>query len=489
MKKTSLQQRLTFLVLGLYVITFMIAFMYIIKRNEVLVINQNTKLYRHLTETLAISITNALLYQELEFLEEGGLIENYIDEWMGDDELNVHSIHVVDTKGIVIASNNLREYGSRIQNIKIDNHNTQVFTTRSQSNESLLEISTPLNISTRSWGNLVVKYSLRPLKRQIEQIRLEYIFLFLPLSSIVLVILWFYIRKLFKPLEDLRNFVDRVPEESWFRAPVNSNDEIGKMASTFNEMLDELETVREQEREAQEKFHQSERVALTGKLAAGVAHEIRNPIAGIENLVQNLEKYKYNDVKFSQYVETIISGLHRIEKIIAGLLSLSHHTPFNPEKSNIVDIIEDTVELVNYNIRKNSIIIDWDITNTIEDVYLDGDQIRQVLLNVILNSIQAMEDGGKLTFHLRMTDDEMLELAVEDNGIGIPTENLPKIFDPFFTTQKSEKGNGLGLAVSRNIINRHNGTIHIKSIEGKGAIVTILLPVNMKQEKSLHATT
>jgi len=490
MKKRRLKNKITLLVMGAFLLTFAVATLYFTRRDEALVINQNQRLYRHLTESLAISITNALLYQELEFLEEGGLIENYIEEWMNDEELFVRSIRVVDLKNNIIASNNLREYGKKFRHNNDNSHETlgtYVTEVKGENGEPLLEVFTSLNISTRSWGMLQVKYSLRPLKKELTRVRFEYTLVLIPLATIILIVLGIYLKRAFKPLEDLREFADGVPEASWFRAPVSSNDEIGEMAKTFNQMLDELEQVRQFERETQEKFHHAERVALIGRLAAGVAHEIRNPIAGIENLIVNLKRYKDNEEKYDQYVDAITNGLHRIEKIVAGLLSLSHQMPFTPQRTNVFEILEDTIELISYNLRKEKILVKWDVSIEDSIIWADGDQLRQVFLNISINAINSMKNGGEITFGISSGSEEFLDIYIEDKGEGIATDKIKLIFDPFYTTQPPGVGTGLGLAVTKSIIERHGGTISVASQEGVGTRFTMRLPRTLPEKEGYRS--
>lgn len=481
MKKASLQKRITILSVLLSALILLLLTLFFAWRDEELFIRQNRSLRLHLSETLAISITNALLYEELGLIEEGGLIENYIDEWMHTPDLHVRMIRVLSPEGRVIASSNLRDVGRTIQDSTVLHHLDQLATSSrhvtSADGEPVIEVFTPLNISTRSWGLLTVDYSLRPMMEELRHIRIESGLVALGLIALIAVVLAIYVRSAFAPLKELQMFVGQVPKQSWFRTPVRRNDEIGDLAVSFNEMLDELEQVREKEREAQEKFHYSERVAMVGKLAAGVAHEVRNPLAGIGTLVENLARYRENDAKFEQYTDAIHKGLGRIERIVAGLISLSHQTPFNPRPTNPVQVVQDVLELAGYALRKARVQTVWKVDEPVPQVLADGDQLRQVILNLVLNAARAMdEQGGRLTVGVQRGEPGFVKLYIEDEGIGIPRENLTKVFDPFFSTLPVGEGSGLGLAVSRSILDRHRGRIEVASEEGKGARFTLVLP-------------
>ena len=480
MKKKSLQQRITFLSVGLAALSLLFLTITFAGRDEELFIQQNNTLRHRLSEALAISITNALLYEELGLIEEGGLIENYIEEWMHTPDLHVRSIHVFNPAGIVVASSNLREVGSpcdRSDLLPEGESSTVSHQITSPGNEPLLEVVTPLNISTRSWGTLRILYSLQPMKDELKGIRIASAGIALLLFIFIALILTLYVRTAIAPLRELRDFVAAIPKQSWLRAPVRSHDEIGEVAQSFNDMLDELESVREHERETQERFHHSERVAMIGKLAAGVAHEVRNPIAGIGNLVENLDRYRHNDSKFHEYTEAITQGLQRIERIVANLVSLGHQAPSDPQPIDPVATIQEILDLSAYNLNKNSVRIEWDIVPGIPPVLADRDQFRQVILNLVLNAVHAMEkSGGLLTIGISRQENR-LEISFTDTGIGISREHMTHIFDPFFTTLPVGEGSGLGLAVSKSIMEQHGGSIEVESEVGKGTRFLLHFPL------------
>ncbi len=489
MKRSSLRNRIIVLSLGLYILAVVIVTVFVTRRDEDFVIRQGEIWRRYLTEILAISITNAMLYEELGFIEEGGLIENTIEEWMGKEDLHVRSIQVINPRGRIVAANDLRLYGKEVDDALSDEvgmyARSVVHHHTGADGKPVLKVATPLNISTRSWGHLRVEYSMRDLIDELRMLSRTHLLvtLFALLISSILIALYIYSQ--FRPLTELQGLVNRMSGEPWLRTPVRRHDEIGDLSEAFNSMLDQLENLHELERDTQEKFIQEQRISVIGKIAAGVAHEVRNPLAGILNIVENLERYKVDDEKHREYTRNISEGLVRIEKIVDGLVSFARQSRFTPEHSNIITLVKETLKLVEYPMREAQIKILWELPVRVPSIYADADQIRQVLLNILLNAIQAIQSGGggKLTIGLRCDEGEYLALYIQDDGVGIQADVLPRIFDPFFTTQSVGEGTGLGLAVSQNIIEQHGGRIEVESVEGKWTRFTILLPTAVDRNR------
>ncbi len=484
MKMNSLQARISLLTVGLITTAFVVSTLLQLRNEQSLIIQQTEISRSRLTETFAVSITNALLYEELGLIEEGGLIENYIEEWIGMEDLPIRYIQVTNREGRVIASSRFREYGvipaDSLSRLVIASTSTIIHRVRSEDDEPILDVATPLNIATRSWGHIRVGYSLQPLQAQIKRIRYYHAILSIVFIAVGSIIIAYYVNHAMQPLGELRDFVIKVGEETWQRAPVRRNDEIGELAQTFNTMLDQIEQGRELERDTQEKFHQTEKIATIGKLAAGIAHEVRNPLAGILNLVENMKRYRVDPDKQMEYVDVIEKGLKRIEKTVDGLVSFARQAPFSPGRTNPADLINETLHLVEYPVRKGNITIEKEYETARYFINADADQVRQVLLNIILNAIQALEHGGgKIAIRVVQIPPAQVAIEIEDDGIGIPKEHLSRIFDPFYTTQPLGKGTGLGLAVSKSIIQRHGGTLSVKSEEGRGTKFTIILPEAM----------
>jgi signal transduction histidine kinase len=234
------------------------------------------------------------------------------------------------------------------------------------------------------------------------------------------------------------------------------------------------------------KILHADKLATVGELAAGAAHEIRNPLTSIRSTAQFLKK----DVPAERQplVDGIVEEVDRIDHIITGLLSLSKSTELKITRVDLRDVIHQTLLLLEPELRGRRITVEEDIRP--ESTIIDGDaaQLRQLFLNILLNSIQAMADGGKISLGMTEsaqggpTDRSLLAITVADTGKGIAEADLSKVFDPFFTTR--EEGTGLGLSISYSIVSKHGGEIRIESSTARpecGTTVTIHLPARISE--------
>lgn len=240
----------------------------------------------------------------------------------------------------------------------------------------------------------------------------------------------------------------------------------------------------EQQTERLKKMYRTDRLATLGELAAGAAHEIRNPLTAIRSTIQYLSKDFSADPVKSEMVTELISEVERINKIVQGLLSFARPSDLNTSDINIEQLINQTLLLVTNTLRKQNVEVEFEYFTDNTTIQGDAEQLKQVFLNIILNAIEAMgknppersrtliisiEKGTPINTHSRY-----LIISFEDSGKGIEQKNIENVFNPFFTTK--EEGTGLGLAICYGIINRHEGEIEVKSVPDKGTCMNIKLP-------------
>ncbi len=226
----------------------------------------------------------------------------------------------------------------------------------------------------------------------------------------------------------------------------------------------------------EEQIRSSEKLASVGKLAAGVAHEINNPLGGILNCLYNLGKGTLSPSRREEYLASMEDGLRRVQKIVRQLLDFSQQHQPEVSLTDMNQVIERVLVLTRHLFAPNRIVLETTLSRTLPNLLIDRHMIEQVLMNLILNAVQAMKDGGVLSIQTAV-EDEVCHVTIRDSGSGIPTSVLPKIFDPFFTTKNEGEGTGLGLSVSLGIVERHGGKILVESEVGKGTAFTLCLPV------------
>ena len=232
----------------------------------------------------------------------------------------------------------------------------------------------------------------------------------------------------------------------------------------------------------EQQIRNSEKLASVGRLAAGVAHEINNPLGGILNCLYNLRKGTLSSSRQEEYRVSMEDGVRRVQKIVRQLLDFSQQHEPEFTLTDINHVVDRVLVLTTHLFAPNRIVLETVLGHGLPNVMVDRHMIEQVLMNLVLNAVQAMKDGGVLTIRTSVVEGVCL-VEVRDTGSGIPPAVLQRIFDPFFTTKSEGEGTGLGLSVSLGIVERHGGKILVDSEVGKGTTVTLCLPVT--RERSL----
>jgi nitrogen-specific signal transduction histidine kinase/iron only hydrogenase large subunit-like protein len=234
----------------------------------------------------------------------------------------------------------------------------------------------------------------------------------------------------------------------------------------------------------QEGLIQAEKLTSLGQMAAAIAHEINNPLAGVLVYTQLLTK-KINSDKFAKesaldYLSKMESELSRSTRLVRNLLDFARQSPPRFWEVDVNEVINRSYELAAHSAELQHVQVAKELDSSLPEITADFDQLQQVFTNLIMNAIQAMPEGGRLTLRTS-ANDAQLKVEVQDTGCGIPPENMRKLFTPFFTTKREVKGVGLGLAVSYGIIQRHHGRIEVQSKVGEGTTFTVFLPIHHEE--------
>jgi two-component system, NtrC family, sensor kinase len=255
------------------------------------------------------------------------------------------------------------------------------------------------------------------------------------------------------------------------------NDEIGDLGRNFNYMMRQLRESREEiDLLHRTQMSRAEHLATLGELAAGLAHEIRNPLAGIAGVIEIIGRDLPSTSPARAVVKDVRLEIVQINRILTDLLETARPHPPQICRSNLNTTVEHAVMLARQQVLSKPIKIELQQAPDLPEVEHDSDQIHQVLLNILLNAVQAMDGAGDVRVEIGSLD-EYASVAISDSGKGIPPQNLAHIFRPFYTTKGN--GTGLGLSLARRIVEEHHGRIEVASVVGKGTKFTVLLPFQM----------
>lgn len=284
---------------------------------------------------------------------------------------------------------------------------------------------------------------------------------------------------LVKPVERLADAMDRVAQGDYnYKVRIESVNEIVRLSKSFNTML---KAIKERDLKLQEmteeRLSRVEKQVSIGRLAAGVAHEINNPLTAVLSLSSLMLKHLPPDDPKVEDLKIIVEETTRCKNIVKSLLDFARERPMEKEIVDLNEIVKNSLHLTEKYESMGNISTELKLCPHPLYVYVDPKQIQQVLVNLILNAAEACEKDGRIEITTEEDSSSgFAHIIVSDNGKGIPKEHINRVFEPFFTTKGSGKGTGLGLSVSLGIIRKHEGTIEIESTEGKGTKVTVILP-------------
>lgn len=357
-------------------------------------------------------------------------------------------------------------------------------------------------------GVLDIVYSLDDIDRTIRDNVIIIAVLSLGFVVIALLAINFFVWRLIHvPLRDLETGARRLSSGNLEQPiPVRSEDEFGELAASFNSMTAALRNSQQELREwgrtleekvekrtrelriAEAEATRGEKLASVGLLAAGIAHELNNPLTGILTFSNLIRKKMPDGSPDAEDLDLVIRETKRCAAIIKRLLDFAREK--TPEKKfcDLNQIVKDTVRIIDQPAHLRDIEITMDLDHDLPPAWVDADLIKQVIMNMLVNAQHAIQEEGSITIRSRRVPEAMspqprakpvpmVELSIIDTGCGIPEQNLKRIFDPFFTSKELGKGTGLGLSVSHGIVSAHGGLIKVESAVGEGSTFRVYLPV------------
>ena len=315
---------------------------------------------------------------------------------------------------------------------------------------------------------------LRPME-EIEDAKRALIWSMLGIAILVTGLVAFISQRIGKnitePIIDLVGFTEQVAEGNLNdQCEIKTQDEIGDLALAFNQMTRNLQ-------QSRDKLIQAERLATAGKMSASFAHEIRNPLSSMRMLSQLLMQKPEMSAEQRQSLQYILEEIERIDNIVKGLMDFARPTTLNLAEQPLVPTLQAVLSLMEANLTHHQIRLVLEFAPDLPDLQFDSDKIKQAFMNVVLNAMEAMPQGGTLSVTTFKLEDG-ISIKVTDTGDGIPEADIEHLFEPFFS--RKDKGTGLGLANVKRILEEHGGTVEIENALNEGATVSMWLPIKFR---------
>lgn len=328
------------------------------------------------------------------------------------------------------------------------------------------------------WGSVKIGLSLEPMYARMREI--QKVLLLIGLAGVLLGVAGAAVlaRRITRPLHRLAEGTVRIARGDFSQAIVDtSRDEVGDLARSFNEMTGQLVQTRERMADANRRLVQHEKLASIGRMAATIAHEIRNPLTSVKLNIQKVAEEEGLAEMVQAHLGLSLEGIDQIERFIKELLNFTRVQELILERWPVDVVVDESLKVIRGTLDQKRIAVERACAPGLPAVLADADKLRQVFLNILRNAQEALEPGGTVRIACDTVDEggrTLVRIRIADDGPGIPEKDRPNVFEPFYTTKPS--GFGLGLANARKIVEQHRGTIAVAEGAGPGCEFVILIP-------------
>ena len=405
------------------------------------------------------------------------------------------AIAVVDSSGHFLAGHGIELAQDLDKGFMADNEfkDPVIIVQKTKTGNWVSSVFFPVLTGSREWGRLVIHF--RADKEQKEVTKLFWMMLVLTISLIlsVLFLMGFFLNRVTSSLGYLKKEMDAFdPESEEFLTPIKSQDEIGMLFSHFNDLKSRLAQSRLDFLKAQKQVYHAEKLASIGRFASGMAHEINNPLNGIQSCLYAIKKEPENMAQTREYLELATEGLEHIEMVVRKLLGFARKQSPSRGPVDLEKELQTVLGLLEYKLNEKRVQVTISSGEPIPRFLGDPHLVQELLMNLALNSYDALSErqeregpsfNAQLNITLAQSTDDLF-ISFRDNGFGIPEEEIEHIFDPFFTTKEQGKGTGLGLSVALGIAQAHGGSIHVQSENGQYCDFKVTLPMETCDENS-----
>lgn len=479
---SSLQTQILILV-GSVVIVLMIGFSFALLYNwQKMLISSECQNALAFTRAFSVAVRDAMIQKENNLLPTEGYLENYVANFKSADP-RIRFIAIYDSNLRLLAVTGGAEDLRNLPPVSLVNHQPVTSVYKNTLFGWIVETDYPIMTANKHWGTVQLALETESIR---DQMRKNFLYLII-LTALFTLILLLLIRVLIgRVLKSLQDFVQMMDETTLTDEPkktaIESSDEIGLLHEHFHSLQIRLKQSQENLSQAQQQISHAERLASIGRLSAGIAHEINNPINGIKNCLYAINKHPNNELQTREYLQLIDEGIGQVSSIIQKLLNFGRRQTTSMGFVSINAQIENVIGLLSYNLREKEIELTLDLAKDLPPIRANGQLLQEVYLNLVMNSIDAVQKDSKISISTKYIGDGKIVSQVRDTGTGIREEDLPNIFDPFFTTKEIGRGTGLGLSVSLGIVQSFNGTIKVESEVGEYTTFTLTFPVMREDE-------
>jgi len=332
----------------------------------------------------------------------------------------------------------------------------------------------PLMIDSEPVGYVTIAIAIAPQTHLVKVLRSKILISLILLFIFTITALCYFIFKLLHPLHAMALTCQEISEGNLHKIDIEPNaSEVLVLEMKFNEMVESLRTKADME----QKLAQVERLSALGNLAAGVAHEIGNPLNGIKLTISHLKdifsREDLDKASFTRYADTVLNEVNRLDAIVKDFLTLAKERDLSLRPYGLGKLIAETARLIKKDALEKGISIQADIPEATDDIMIDPQLLKSALLNILINAMEASDRESTINVSYAEANGQAA-VKIMDQGEGISRENIERVFDPYFSTKST--GTGLGLSLTRTIIEKHGGTISIESQVGQGTTVTVTVP-------------
>lgn len=490
--RTSLRTRIMVVVGATTILITMLLSWGVLYSWRATLIDREESQARAVARAFSVAVVDALVFAELDLYQSEGFIENYVSLF-AHLEPRLRSITVLDPAGNVVArswESAAPPWVSGSLEDLIATRAPRTTVAAAADGRWVTEAVLPMKTGERRWGTLVLAVEADSVRESLHRSFVLLALLTAAVTSIMLLLLWLLLGRVLGSLGSLVEAMDAVdagplpPPALPARA-----DEIGVLYQHFDSMHRRLEQSRRDLLAAEQQVWHAERLAAVGRLAAGIAHAINNPVNGLRNCVYAIRHDPEDVAQTREYLAMMDEGLAHVAAVVRKLLGFARQQPPGLAPLSLNEAVESVVRLVELGLAQGAVRLELALAPGLPEIRADAQLIRELCMNLLLNAIDAVAPGGLVRVETRGAADDRVILAVADDGRGIPADEIGRIFDPFYTTKPTGEGTGLGLSISLGIVRAHGGTIDVASGPGPGTTFTIALPAAARAVAAAEAAS